>query len=322
MRVLLAYDGSTSAKQARDLLAGLNAPDSMAITVASVLRPPPALSGGAMPYDPAEAERHLIDELESELEGASRALAAPGRTVEGRVLVGRPADAILAEASRLDADLIAMGSRGHGPFQSALLGSVSTEVVNASFRPVLVARGSNLRRVLLATDGTDTSALALEIVATWPIFANVEITVLSVSEPAMAWATLDPASTSAYLLEREAELADRRQAIHAELARAGADMLREAGRSATDDVRVGNPAHEIVQEADAKGADLIVTGSRRSSARFPGLIGSVARNVLQHAPASVLVVRHPASAAAERAALDALSAAEAGPDPGLDEERT
>lgn len=311
MRILLAYDGSAGADQARDCLAGLNLPEGTTITVVGALQPPPALGGGG---SSDEGRRTLLDDLEAELEDASRSLAASGRTVEQRALVGRPAEVILAEASRLGVDLIVTGSRGHGPFKSALLGSVSTELVTASMWPVLVARGSSARRVLFATDGTETSALALDIVATWPIFAQAEITVLSVSEPFIGWAATDPTAMSPRLLELEAELADERRAVHAEAARAAAQKLRKAGRSATDEVRVGNPAHEIVQLADASGAELIVTGSRRSSGAFPAVLGSVARNVLHHANVSVLVVRHPTTPAAERAALEDLVAAEQPPE--------
>jgi nucleotide-binding universal stress UspA family protein len=45
---------------------------------------------------------------------------------------------ILSVADELDAALIVTGSRGRGPLKSALLGSVSREVVSHSARPVLV----------------------------------------------------------------------------------------------------------------------------------------------------------------------------------------
>lgn len=306
MRILLANDGSDGAIAARDLLAELQLPEGSTITVASALRPPPTppLDLSAVADESAETERRLLADLDAELADAARALDAPGRTVERRILRGRPADAILAEAADMEADLIVMGSRGHGPFKSALLGSVSTEVVNASSRPVLVARGTKLDRVLLATDGTGTSALALDLVATWPIFADARITVLSVAEPAMAWAALDRANTSAYLMELEAQLASERRAVHAEMARAGAEKLRTAGRSATDELRVGHPANLIVDVAESIRADLVVTGSRRSSAALPGVLGSVARNVLQHASSSVMVVREPISAEAAWTAVE------------------
>jgi nucleotide-binding universal stress UspA family protein len=316
MRVLLAYDGSPGAEQARDLLGNLNLPEGSAITVVSVLRPPSTLFEleSVRQLDAAEAERRLAQDVASEQEGVARFLTAAGRTVEQRVLSGRPADAILTEADRLEVDLIVMGSRGHGPFKSALLGSVSTEVVNGSSRPVLVARGISVHRVLLATDGTDTSSLALDVVATWPIFENVEITAISVSEPVRSWVAMDRMDgESVHWLELETELAEDRRLAYAETALAAAARLNEAGRPAAHEVRVGNPAHEIVQVADGQDADLIVTGSRSSSGAFPGAIGSVARNVLQHAQASVLVVRAPGSASAERAALEdgAMAGAEA-----------
>jgi nucleotide-binding universal stress UspA family protein len=322
MRVLLATDGSAGADQALDLLANLNLGAGAAITVARALPSRSTLfEVGAAPNDPSTVERQVTGELESALDTASQRLTASGRTVERRVLRGRPADAILAEARRLDADLIVMGSRGHGPFKSALLGSVSTEVVNGSSRPVLVARGTNIQRVVFATDGTAASALALDVLARWPIFAAAEIRVLSVSESVLSWTATDPTATSAYLLELEAKLADQRRAVHAEMARASAGMLREAGRSATDESRLGNPAHELVQAAEAMGADLIVTGSRRASGHLPGAIGSVARNVLQQSPTSVLVVREPTTAAADAAAPDDLLAAEGGSDAETGQQR-
>lgn len=307
MRILLAYDGSAGAEQARDLLGNLNLPETSLITVVSVLRRPSTLFelDTLRPREPAEAEGRLTQDVEAELDGAARFLEAAGRTVERRVLHGRPAEAILAEAHRLSVDLVVMGSRGHGPFKSALLGSVSTEVVNGSQRPVLVARGISVHRVLLATDGTETSAMALDLVATWPIFANVELTTVSVSEPVSSWVSMDRMDgESAYWLELEAELADERRVAYAETARAAADMLTEANRPAAHQVRIGNPAHQILQAADEQHVDLIVTGSRRSSAAFPGAIGSVARNVLQHAQASVLVVREPSTDSAQQAAFE------------------
>ena len=56
------------------------------------------------------------------------------------ILEGEAAVEIVAFAAERDADLIVVGSRGHGTLGGALLGSVSSAVLHDADRPVLVAR--------------------------------------------------------------------------------------------------------------------------------------------------------------------------------------
>jgi nucleotide-binding universal stress UspA family protein len=60
-------------------------------------------------------------------------------------------------------------------------------------------------------------------------------------------------------------------------------------------VRVGSVYGEVLDEAKACGADLIVVGSHRPS-MATYLIGSNAKTIVRHAHCSVLVVRAPAAA--------------------------
>lgn len=69
---------------------------------------------------------------------ALKAVADAGVDVTGEVVENSPATALL-EAAR-DADLLVVGSRGHGGFAGLLLGSVSAQVIHHAPCPVLVVR--------------------------------------------------------------------------------------------------------------------------------------------------------------------------------------
>lgn len=95
------------------------------------------------------------------------------------------------------------------------------------------------------------------------------------------------------------------------LAAATAERLTQAGIAAKPKTREGRAAAEIVAEAEAEKADLIVIGSRGHTGVARLVLGSVARAVLTHAHCSVLIVRtQPAKPkAAPRSAEGALARA-------------
>jgi nucleotide-binding universal stress UspA family protein len=76
------------------------------------------------------------------LEAAAREFRKRGLRTQVRYIVPRDlapvARAILREADRIDADLIIVGSEGHGAFRHWMLGSVATRLTHAASRPVLV----------------------------------------------------------------------------------------------------------------------------------------------------------------------------------------
>ncbi len=100
----------------------------------------PASLGWSVPipdeYDPQTEVRQIVD-------GAVDAALAghPGVVVDRRVINGHPAT-VLVEATK-GADLLVIGSRGHGEFVGMLLGSVSEFCTTNAHCPVLVHRPSS-----------------------------------------------------------------------------------------------------------------------------------------------------------------------------------
>ena len=83
------------------------------------------------------------DEVRQSLEAAVAPVRAayPDLSIDPRVVSGHPAP-ILVEASK-GADLLVVGSRGHGEFVGMLLGSVSEYCVANAHCPVLVHRATS-----------------------------------------------------------------------------------------------------------------------------------------------------------------------------------
>ena len=181
MRVLLAMDGSDASDDARNLVGSLSWPEASVIRIVSVVEPMSAVLVGIAPYAATEFDdREIAASLESRLADAAELLARPGRTIETRLLHGRPASAIVEEAADLSADLVVVGSRGLGRLRSMLLGSVSAEVVDHAPCPVLVARASSIGPVLVAVDGSDSARRAVEHLAAARYLAGHRIQVLTV----------------------------------------------------------------------------------------------------------------------------------------------
>jgi nucleotide-binding universal stress UspA family protein len=131
-RILVAYDGSEAARRALDGVAGL-AGDAD-VTILMVVEAP-VTSLGPKPTDPAE-----LDRARQLLEEAYQELDRRGVRVRAERAVGDPAERILEEAERRQADLIAVGSHGKPLHVRLLLGSVSAKVVKDAHCAVLVAR--------------------------------------------------------------------------------------------------------------------------------------------------------------------------------------
>jgi nucleotide-binding universal stress UspA family protein len=87
----------------------------------------------------SQTDTQMHQTLDDAIAKAYAGQADPG--VEKSTAYGHPAQALI-EASR-EADLLVVGSHGHGAFTGMLVGSVSIHCVTGAHCPVVVIRGSD-----------------------------------------------------------------------------------------------------------------------------------------------------------------------------------
>jgi nucleotide-binding universal stress UspA family protein len=143
-RILIATDGSAAAREAVEVGVELARDEGAEVMFAHVvpLSLTVPMNGfglmASVPCEPTDWDERVLDDEEAlaECEGV------PARRT---LLRGDPVLEIVRQADAIDADLIVVGSRGHGVVASALLGSVSRGILAHSKRPVLVVRAAPVR---------------------------------------------------------------------------------------------------------------------------------------------------------------------------------
>ena len=155
----------------------------------------------------------------------------------------------------------------------------------AAAQPAVPATG-HLRRVLLAVDGSETAARAVQHLLAMRQdlrdTAGTEVHLLNVQRPVSGdvSAFVAKQSLQEYYQERsEGALAPARA------------LLAAAGVTYQEHQRVGPPGPTIAEVARAQGCDLIVMGARGLANHTAALLGSVAQSTLEHAGVPVLVVK-------------------------------
>jgi nucleotide-binding universal stress UspA family protein len=147
MRVLIGTDGSDDAIAAASRALPLLAPPDV-VTLVCVVEPSGLETAGlesgfgggiASPDEIAQEQAAAESVARTAVERTASALATEA-TLETRVEAGTPGPTLCRLAAELPADMVVVGSRGRGAIRRALMGSVSTHVVNNAPCPVVVVR--------------------------------------------------------------------------------------------------------------------------------------------------------------------------------------
>jgi nucleotide-binding universal stress UspA family protein len=141
--IVIATDGSEPAREAVELgleLAAEHGATPVFVHVIPEIDVMPT-SGLGISIPPAIVHEPT-DEDRAPIEDALALAAQHGLDARAELLVGNPVAEIVAYADSAAADLIVIGSRGHGRIASAVLGSVSRGVLAETRRPVVVVRAA------------------------------------------------------------------------------------------------------------------------------------------------------------------------------------
>jgi nucleotide-binding universal stress UspA family protein len=208
--------------------------------------------------------------------------------INNEVFAGTPVYALVELSTK--ADMVVVGSRGHGALERVLLGSVSTGLVHRAHCPVAVIRNEVSPPVegcvLVGVDGSPASELATAIAfdeASWRgaelvalyAWTDVEVPDLSSRE----WTGTTRTSWTKLQSEAEETLAERLAGWRERYP----DVVVHR------EVVVNHPAQHLVELAES--AQLVVVGSHGRGGFDGMLLGSVSTAVVHAVRTPVIVAR-------------------------------
>jgi len=302
MKILIGYDGSDYADDALDHLRRAGLPrraDAMVVSVAGRRLSDPLPSS----YELVEAMQEVGPDSDSqsgvgkkeslaEAEALALSLQASKRlksifpdwdvraTAESHPT--SPAWVLMQRADEWGADLIVVGSQGRSMLGRMILGSVSQKVATEAKCSVLVGRGrdegrgeknGSAARIIIGLDGSESSDQVARAVAarTWPGGSLARLVTALVIAPGL---NVDQQTERAKELHHGAEA-----------------LLRSAGLEVSSHIKITEPEHLLLEEAETWQADCIFVGARGLGRVGRFLLGSVSTAVVSDAKCSVEIVR-------------------------------
>jgi len=301
-RVLCGVDGSPAAASAVRWSAWLTGRTGGDLVLLHALRRPPVslgvLSARAAPGPaPGGGLRAAVRSTAAELlERAARGL--DDVTAETMIREGDAAHELLAVAEDVEVDLIVVGTRRRGQVRSTLMGSVTTDVVRGSNRPVLIVgegdapSGRPDAQVVAGVDPAHEPGAVVRDAAAFAVASGSGLVICHVApEPPMLATMLVGASAERF------EPFTHEAVDAGWLARLTAAAEARGARTHAV-IRHGDPARELLELASEQPRPILAIGSRRRTALTSAMLGSVSSAVLMAADGPTLVTTATATATA------------------------
>ena len=238
-------------------------------------------------------------------------LATLGERYGAKVVVtqGNPADVLISETEKAQADLLVVGSVGMSGAKRFLLGNVPNKVSHHATRDLLIVKTEpppseikDYGSVIVGTDGSETAMRAVEAVATLASSLGITPVIACAYEPPtqheLEQMKSDPSDPVAQW-RSSSDLSSTPEEFRWRIAGAtqAEDVLdRAAERAAKKGVEAevraleGNPAEALLSLAEDEGFDLIAVGSVGMSGAQRFKLGNVPHRISHHAPTDVLIL--------------------------------
>lgn len=276
-KILVAYDGSSSAATALGIAAELAKADKCWIKVLAVV---PPYTG--------DLELIGVSNIKETIEGTGRDILAEAKELARKHDVniltnleqGEPYERIVHVADDERCDLIVLGRSGHSHLERELMGGVTARVIGHTKHHVLVVPESvtmSWEHVLVATDESQNARQAVNLAMDIAEEKSAPLSVVSVVPTNDEFIALAPDQVAEMIKTKEVFLAG---------------IKKEAdGRNIklVTHVREGEPHEQITKLAGDINASVIVMGTYGRKGLHRLLMGSVTERTIGYSPCPVLI---------------------------------
>ena len=277
-KILVAFDGSATARHALAVACRLAREDKSWIKVLSVL-----------PDYKGDLELIGVSNIKETIDGPGKKLLDEARQIADHEDVhiltnmaqGEPFDKIVHVADDENCDLIIMGRRGTHQLEREFMGSVTARVIGYTDKDVLVIpENAELTRknILLATDGSPSCEHAVDRAIVLAREKHASLTAVSVVYTNDEYLALAPGIIEELIGKAKMKLATIEQ------------KANDAGVDIKIVVKEGEAYEAINSLARQNGNDLIVMGSHGRKRIESLLMGSVTERTIGYSTCPVLVV--------------------------------
>jgi nucleotide-binding universal stress UspA family protein len=235
---------------------------------------------------------HMTEQMQQLFNDSDKGAAS---SVRNEVLEGKAFEEIVRYTDKIDADMIAMASRGFSGQKLPLLGNVSVKVLWATKKPVLLIRApvndnaigepKLIKKILTPLDGSKAGEASIAYAESLALAMDAELILFQAIEPVKFIAGYD--SLAPLAIPRSEDIKDAAISY----LKSQAKRLKNKNARVSIEVIWGSAAEAIIDYTETHAIDLIAISAHGRSNVSRWVFGSVTEKLL-HAGQTALLIVH------------------------------